>query len=47
MLIERTKEKRPEGLLTKIGELLGSVADALKFFSDELQYKIVEKEVKE
>ena len=46
-LFERTKEKRAESLLTKLGEVLGVIAKGLNALADELQYKIVEKEVKQ
>jgi len=47
MLIERTKEKRTESLLTKLGEVLRTVARGLTAVADELQYKVVEREVKQ
>ena len=45
MLIERTKVKRKESLLTNLGRFISVLSQGLTYLSDELQYEIVEKEV--
>jgi hypothetical protein len=45
MLIERTKVKRKESLLTMFGKLLGWTSQMLAFFADMFQNEIEEKEV--
>lgn len=46
MLIERTKEKRKESMMTAIGEILSQISKWLMVLSDEMCYTTVEKEVK-
>ena len=46
MLIERTKEKKPDSMMTQIGSLIEIFANGLKLLAEEMQYKFVDKEVK-
>jgi hypothetical protein len=47
MMYEKIKTRRKEGISTKIGGFLGSIARMLDFFADMLQYEIEEREVKQ
>jgi hypothetical protein len=47
MLIERTKVKKPESMVTYFGEGLSGLGRFIAGIGDGLQYRIEEKEVKE
>lgn len=46
MYYEKIKTKREEGTMTKLGELVAMAAKWLMALSDEMVYKIEEREVK-